>query len=123
VKDAIIGVACANAHRWHRHHDAEPHITTSPVLIGRFKTTGKFSVVWQTPSTVVGELADFLQAQRSDQRPGASRCLCGNFNVVKRTWWRARRQWLPVSSNGYTFFAGGVSPSAVFTTAVLLNFF
>ncbi|PFG11503.1 urea ABC transporter substrate-binding protein [Marinobacter sp. LV10MA510-1] len=85
VKDAIIGVAVPNltggiATMMPNHH------ITKPVLIGEIQDNGQFSVVWQTPSTVVGDAwSDFLPGSKdliSDWRKPMS---CGNFNVVTGT--------------------------------------
>jgi urea transport system substrate-binding protein len=85
VKDAIIGVAVPNltggiATMMPNHH------ITKPVLIGEIQDNGQFSVVWQTPSTVVGDAwSDFLPGSKdliSDWRKPMS---CGNFNVASGT--------------------------------------
>jgi urea transport system substrate-binding protein len=81
VQAAIIGVSVPNltggiATMMPNHH------ITKPVFIGEIQKNGQFDVVWQTPSTVVGDAwSDFLPGSRditSDWMPPLS---CGNYNV------------------------------------------
>ena len=85
VKDAIIGVAVPNltggiATMMPNHH------ITKPVLIGEIQDNGQFSVVWQTPSTVVGDAwSDFLPGSKDLISDWRKPMFCGNFNVVSGT--------------------------------------
>ena len=81
VQEAIIGVSVPNltggvATMMPNHH------ITKPVFIGEIQDDGQFSVVWETPSTVVGDAwSDFLPGSMditADWMPPLS---CGNYNV------------------------------------------
>lgn len=83
VKDAIIGVSVPNLTGGYAAMMPNHHIT-KPVLIGEIQDNGQFSIVWQTPSTVVGDAwSDYLEGSKdliSDWRKPME---CGNYNVVK----------------------------------------
>ena len=82
VGEAIIGVAVPNLSGGYATMMPNHHIT-KPVLIGEIQKDGQFDVVWETPSTVVGdEWSDYLPGSKdliSDWRKPMS---CGNFNVA-----------------------------------------
>jgi urea transport system substrate-binding protein len=81
VIDAIVGVTVPNLTGGYATMMPNHHIT-KPVLIGEIQDDGQFAVVWETPSTVVGDAW-------SNYLPGSDRLIadwrapmrCGNFNV------------------------------------------
>ena len=81
VQEAIIGVSVPNLTGGVATMMANHHVT-KPVFIGEIQDDGQFEVVWQTPSTVVGDAwSDFLPGSRditADWMPPLS---CGNYNV------------------------------------------
>ncbi|EXJ11019.1 Aliphatic amidase expression-regulating protein [Nitrincola nitratireducens] len=85
VQEAIIGVTVPNLTGGYAAMMPNHHIT-KPVFIGEIQSDGQFEVVWQTPSTVVGDAwSDFLEGSKdiiSDWRKPLS---CGNYNVVTKT--------------------------------------
>jgi len=83
VIDAIVGVTVPNLTGGYATMMPNHHIT-KPVLIGEIQDDGQFSVVWETPSTVVGDAwSDYLPGSDqliADWRPPMR---CGNFDVAK----------------------------------------
>jgi urea transport system substrate-binding protein len=85
VQEAIIGVTVPNLTGGMATMMPNHHIT-KPVFIGEIQDDGQFSVVWQTPSTVVGDAwSDFLPGSMdvtADWMPPLS---CGNYNIKTGT--------------------------------------
>jgi len=81
VADEIIGVSVPNLTGGYATMMPNHHLT-KPVLIGEIQDDGQFEVVWETPSTVVGDAwSDYLPSSAdviSDWRAPLS---CGNYNV------------------------------------------
>jgi len=81
VQEAIIGVTVPNLTGGMATMMPNHHIT-KPVFIGEIQDDGQFSVVWQTPGTVVGDAwSDFLPGSMevtADWMPPLS---CGNYNI------------------------------------------
>jgi urea transport system substrate-binding protein len=85
VKDAIIGVTVPNLTGGYATMMPNHHIT-KPVLIGEIQDNGQFSVVWETPSTVVGDAwSDYLPGSKDLISDWRKPLKCGNFNVVTGT--------------------------------------
>ncbi|CAM3800738.1 urea ABC transporter substrate-binding protein [Vreelandella rituensis] len=83
VKDAIIGVTVPNLSGGYAAMMPNHHIT-KPVLIGEIQDNGQFDVVWQTPSTVVGDAwSDYLPGSRDLIADWRAPMRCGNFNVAE----------------------------------------
>ena len=81
VKEAIIGVTVPNLTGGYATLMPNHHIT-KPVLIGEIQDNGQFSVVWETPSTVVGDAwSDFLPGSMDLIADWRKPMECGNFNV------------------------------------------
>lgn len=81
VKDAIIGVSVPNLTGGYATMMPNHHIT-KPVLIGEIQDNGQFSVVWSTPSTVVGDAwSDYLPGSRDLIADWRKPMFCGSFNV------------------------------------------
>lgn len=85
VQEAIIGVTVPNLTGSYAALMPNHHIT-KPVLIGEIQADGQFEVVWQTPSTVVGDAwSDYLEGSKDIISDWRSPLLCGNYNVVSKT--------------------------------------
>ncbi len=85
VIDAMIGVAVPNLTGGYSAMMPNHHIT-KPVLIGEIQSDGQFSIVYETPGTIVAqEWSPYLEGSRdliSNWLPPMS---CGNFNVATGT--------------------------------------
>jgi urea transport system substrate-binding protein len=81
VQESIIGISVPNltggiATMMPNHH------ITKPVFIGEIQDDGQFSVVWETPGTVVGDAwSDFLPESMSITADWMAPLACGNYNV------------------------------------------
>lgn len=85
VQEAIIGVTVPNLTGSYAALMPNHHIT-KPVLIGEIQADGQFEVVWQTPSTVVGDAwSDYLEGSKDIISDWRKPLLCGNYNVVTKT--------------------------------------
>ena len=85
VQEAIIGVTVPNLTGSFAALMPNHHIT-KPVLIGEIQADGQFEVVWQTPSTVVGDAwSDYLEGSKDIISDWRRPLLCGNYNVVTKT--------------------------------------
>ena len=85
VQEAIIGVTVPNLTGGYAAMMPNHHIT-KPVLIGEIQDDGQFDVVWQTPSTVVGDAwSDFLEGSKDIISDWRQPLACGNYNVVTKT--------------------------------------
>jgi len=83
VKEAIIGVTVPNLSGGYAAMMPNHHIT-KPVLIGEIQDNGQFDIVWQTPSTVVGDAwSDYLPGSRDMISDWRQPLVCGNYNVVE----------------------------------------
>jgi len=83
VKEAIIGVTVPNLSGGYAAMMPNHHIT-KPVLIGEIQDNGQFDIVWQTPSTVVGDAwSDYLPGSRDMISDWRQPLACGNYNVVE----------------------------------------
>lgn len=83
VKEAIIGVTVPNLTGGYAAMMPNHHIT-KPVLIGEIQDNGQFDIVWQTPSTVVGDAwSDYLPGSRDMISDWRQPLVCGNYNVVE----------------------------------------
>lgn len=81
VADALIGVTVPNLTGGYATMMPNHHLT-KPVLIGEIQDDGQFEVVWQTPSTVVGdEWSDFLPSSKDVIADWRAPLSCGNYNV------------------------------------------
>ncbi len=85
VIDAMIGVAVPNLTGGYSAMMPNHHVT-KPVLIGEIQADGQFSIVYETPGTIVAqEWSPYLEGSRdliSNWLPPMS---CGNFNVATST--------------------------------------
>lgn len=85
VIDALVGISVPNltggiATMMPNHH------LTKPVLIGEIQEDGQFEIVWETPSTVVGDAwSDFLPGSMDIISDWRAPLACGNYNVVSAT--------------------------------------
>jgi len=85
VIDAIVGVSVPNLSGGYATMMPNHHIT-KPVMIGEIQDDGQFSVVYQTPGTLVGdEWSDYLPGSRDLIADWRAPLSCGNFNVVTGT--------------------------------------
>ena len=85
VQEAIIGVTVPNLTGSYAALMPNHHIT-KPVLIGEIQSDGQFEVVWQTPSTVVGDAwSDYLEGSKDIISDWRKPLACGNYNVVTKT--------------------------------------
>lgn len=85
VIDALVGISVPNltggiATMMPNHH------LTKPVLIGEIQEDGQFEIVWETPTTVVGDAwSDFLPGSMDIIADWRAPLSCGNYNVVTAT--------------------------------------
>ncbi len=85
VQDAIIGVTVPNLTGSYATLMPNHHIT-KPVFIGEIQGDGQFEVVWQTPSTVVGDAwSNYLEGSKDIMSYWRAPLFCGNYNVVTKT--------------------------------------
>ncbi|MCD8512535.1 MAG: urea ABC transporter substrate-binding protein [Nitrincola sp.] len=85
VQDAIIGITVPNLTGSFATLMPNHHIT-KPVLIGEIQADGQFEVVWQTPSTVIGDAwSDYLEGSKDIMSYWRAPLMCGNYNVVTKT--------------------------------------
>jgi urea transport system substrate-binding protein len=85
VQEAIIGVTVPNLTGGMATMMPNHHIT-KPVFIGEIQDDGQFSVVWQTPSTVVGDAwSDFLPGSMDVTADWMAPLSCGNYNIKTGT--------------------------------------
>mgnify|MGYP001501071507 CR=1 FL=1 len=85
VKDAIIGVSVPNLTGGYATMMPNHHIT-KPVLIGEIQDNGQFSVVWETPSTVVGDAwSDYLPDSKNLISDWRAPLRCGKLDVESMT--------------------------------------
>ena len=83
------------------------HHITKPVFIGEIQDDGQFEVVWQTPSTVVGDAwSDFLPGSRDITADWTPPLACGNYNVEDRQVLAVR-----TTSNGADALRSGPHPA------------
>lgn len=82
VGEAIIGISVPNLSGGYATMMPNHHIT-KPVLIGEVQKDGQFDIVWESPSTVVGdEWSDFLPGSKDLIADWRKPLRCGNFNTA-----------------------------------------
>ena len=85
VIDAMVGVTVPNLTGGYATMMPNHHLT-KPVLIGEIQDDGQFEIVWETPSTVVGDAwSDFLPGSMDIIADWRAPLSCGNYNVVSKT--------------------------------------
>ena len=81
VADAMIGISVPNLSGGYSAMMPNHHIT-KPVLIGEIEGNGQFSIVSQTPGTIVAqEWSPYLEGSRDLIADWRHPMFCGNFNV------------------------------------------
>ncbi|MFB9886732.1 urea ABC transporter substrate-binding protein [Balneatrix alpica] len=81
VQQAIIGVTVPNLTGGYATMMPNHHIT-KPVLIGEIQDDGQFQVVWNTPSTVMGDAwSDYLEGSKNLTADWTAPLMCGNYNT------------------------------------------
>jgi urea transport system substrate-binding protein len=85
VQEAIIGVTVPNLTGGMATMMPNHHIT-KPVFIGEIQDDGQFSVVWETPGSVVGDAwSDFLPGSMDVMADWMPPLSCGNYNIKTGT--------------------------------------
>lgn len=81
VRDSMYGVTVPNLTGGIAVMNTNHHLS-KPVLIGEIQDNGQFAIVWQTPSTVIGDAwTNFLPESASIVADWTAPIACGNFNI------------------------------------------